>query len=300
VPGVDSSNRPGVDVVVPFAGAVAALEHTLERLARIDLAHGDTFVVADNRAAQAPPPRAVRERAQIVPAHERPGSYHARNVGASAGKNEWIVFVDADVDAPLDLIDAYFRTPPADETAVLVGGLVDQPAAERETVALRYAHLSGLMSQGRTAQRADWVYAQTANCAVRRTAFEQVGGFTPDIRSGGDADLCFRLRHAGWAIEQRPEAAVVHRSRVTMRALLRQRIRVGAGAAWLEREYPGFSPHRPLWRVVGATVRLNARGAGRLARGDRDAAVLSSVEGICDAAFQLGKRLPNRPIRGRR
>ena len=36
-------------------------------------------------------------------------------------------------------------------------------------------------------------YAQTAHCAVRRSAFEAVGGFREDIRSGGDADLCFRL-----------------------------------------------------------------------------------------------------------
>src|SRR6185437_15286505 len=87
-----------------------------------------------------------------------------------------------------------------------------------------------------------WSYAQTANCAIRREAFQQVGGFVEEIRSGGDADICFRLKDAGWEIESRDGALVTHTSRSRLSKLLRQRARMGAGAAWLDARHPGSFP----------------------------------------------------------
>ena len=45
--------------------------------------------------------------------------------------------------------------------------------------------------------------------------------FREDVRSGGDADLCWRLAAAGWELERRTGAAVVHRNRATIGALLK-------------------------------------------------------------------------------
>src|SRR5581483_10196456 len=86
-------------------------------------------------------------------------------------------------------------------------------------------------------------FAQTANCAVRRAAFQSVGGFA-EVRSGGDADLCLRLRAAGWRLEERRHAAVLHLNRANLASLLAQRARHGAGAAWLARRHPGAVPAR--------------------------------------------------------
>src|SRR5436190_688694 len=83
----------------------------------------------------------------------------------------------------------------------------------RALLAARYAMLSRSMAQVSAGDR--WGYAQTANCAVRRTAFAAAGGFVETARSGADADLCFRLRDAGWTLEERPAAAAIHRSRRT-------------------------------------------------------------------------------------
>ena len=179
-------------------------------------------------------------------APERQSSYFARNSGAAAGDGEWLVFIDADVTAPSDLIERYFEEPPGDRTGLLAGGILDAEVGDPTAVS-RYLTESSSMSQDNTL-RGDWPYAQTANCAVRRAAFEEIGGFNDGIRSGGDADLCFRLRAAGWELETRDEAAVDHHARSTLRAMVRQRARHGSGSAWLNQHLPRLVSRRALAR----------------------------------------------------
>jgi GT2 family glycosyltransferase len=129
-------------------------------------------------------------------------------------------------------------------------------------------------------------YAQTANGLVRRSAFEAAGGFADGIRSGGDADLCWRLQAGGWQLERRPGAAVVHRNRRTLAALLAQKARHGAGAAWLERRHRGSFPRR---RLPGLAL-WSARRVLGASPGNRSTAL---VDVVAVWAFELGRLLPN-------
>lgn len=55
----------------------------------------------------------------------------------------------------------------------------------------------------------DWVGG--ACMLVRRTAFEQLGGFDPAyFMYVEDVDLCWRLRRAGWTVGYQPAGRVVH------------------------------------------------------------------------------------------
>jgi N-acetylglucosaminyl-diphospho-decaprenol L-rhamnosyltransferase len=72
-----------------------------------------------------------------------------------------------------------------------------------------------------SAASVDWV---SGSCVlVRRNAFDEVGGFDERyFLYWEDADLCRRLRNAGWIIRFRPDARVVHvgaRSSRTVRPL---------------------------------------------------------------------------------
>jgi GT2 family glycosyltransferase len=151
------------------------------------------------------------------------------------------------------------------------------------------------MSQEITLADDAWPFAQTANAAVRREAFEQVGGFEESLRSGGDADLCFRLRAAGWALERRPDAAAVHRNRTTVPRMLAQRARHGAGAAWLAKRWPGALPRRHWPGLVWWSAKRATHGLTSLARGNRDEALLGLLDGPAVWAFELGRLIPNRP-----
>jgi len=282
--------RPAVDVVIPVAGDVAGV---LSRARALTLRDGDTLTVVDNRGAAVDEP-------EVLEATGVRTSYFARNAGAARGSAPWLLFLDADVHAPPDLLDRLFADAPGDRTGVLAGAVIDEPTGPGGPPAARYAELKHSMSQEVTLGYGRWAFAQTANCAVRREAFEAIGGFRADVRSGGDADLCWRLAAAGWGLERRPGAAVVHRSRTRLAAMLGQRLRHGSGAGWLAREHPGSFPARrwpglALWALLRA-----ASGLAALARGDRDGAIVGLLDGPAVWAFELGRLVPNRPLRGGR
>jgi GT2 family glycosyltransferase len=223
-------------------------------------------------------------------------SYHARNRGASAGRAPWLLFLDADVEWSSALLDAYFVPEPDERTAVLGGVIHDAPLPgdRRATPAERYAVAKGAMHDSNTLDRSP-PYAQTANCLVRRVAFDGVGGFADDVRSGGDADLCFRLQTAGWRIERRTGAGVVHRNRRRLMALLAQKARHGSGAAWIERRHPGTFPRRRLRGLAAWSVRtLLAARRGEL---QPFGVVEATVDVLALWAFELGRLRPNGPRR---
>ena len=288
--------RPDVDVVVPFAGTAEGLRALVARLAELPVREGDSVTVVVNRPLDA---ALVGRGVRVVDASAQRGSYYARNVGAREGSAPWLLFIDADVEPAANLLDRLFHPEPDAQTAVLAGAVIDEPppAGRRGPPALRYAWLKSSMSQEHTLGHEGWAFAQTANCAVRRQAFADVGGFADGVRSGGDADLCFRLAAAGWRLETRPGATVVHRNRTTIPRMLAQRARHGAGVAWVSERHPGALPARSLPGVTWWGVRRAASGAGALLRGDRDAALVGLLDGPAVLAFELGRRLPNRHLR---
>jgi GT2 family glycosyltransferase len=286
--------RPPVDVVVPFFGSSAELVELCEHLDALAVGQDDTISVVDNRPAPSPA-HGGGGRVRVVPAPELQTSYFARNRGAEAGHAPWLLFVDADVRVPTDLIDRYFETDPAPDTAVLAGEIRNEPImdGDRRSAAERYAYLAELFAQHKTLDNAAFAYAMTANCAIRRDAFESIGGFVDHIISGGDADICFRLRQAGYGLEARDDAAVTHVSRPTVRKLLRQSARHGSGAAWLHALYPGFSKPGRLLGLAVRSSRAFALAAVAAIRGDRDRALVTSIDAARSIAFEMGRRRSN-------
>ncbi|XAY03509.1 hypothetical protein DSM112329_00327 [Paraconexibacter sp. AEG42_29] len=259
----------------------------------IELGPGDTLTVVDNRGVGVDEPDVLVAAAVAT-------SYFARNAGAARGSAQWLVFLDADVRPPADLLDRLLADPVPDAAVgVIAGGVLDDPVGARGPAAARFAELQATMAQDATFDRGRWGFAKTAHAAVRREAFDAAGGFRPLVRSGGDADLSWRIRDLGWTLDHRPAAAVVHTSRTTIPRMLAQRFRHGSGAAWLDREHPGSLPPRRWPGLVWWGARRAAAGLAAAARRDRDAAVLGLLDGPAVWAFELGRRVPNRPRPGR-
>jgi hypothetical protein len=280
-----------VDVVVPFAGSDQELHELHARLAELRLDGDDTLTIVDNRRDGG-----HMQLDGVLSAPERQSSYHARNRGAARGTAPWIVFVDADLDVSPDLLDRYFEEPPAPETALLIGEI--EITLTEETPVARYGWRRQHLDTGRAA-KPGWEYAQTANAAVRRDAFEAVGGFEDHVRSGGDADLAFRLRRVGHAHEYRPAAKVRHPPRSTLPALVRQFARYGSGRQWLDERYPGFAPPRSLPRLAGGAVKAGPRAFAVAARGDREGALAAALDPLIVLVAEAGRLMPNESGAGR-
>jgi cellulose synthase/poly-beta-1,6-N-acetylglucosamine synthase-like glycosyltransferase len=287
-----TTDRPSVDVVVPFRGSAQSLAGLVDTLSRLQLRNGDTVTIADNRPAGGEPVKA-RSSVRILPVPERQSSYYARNRAAERGSGDWLLFIDGDVHPPDDLLDRYFPEPAGERVGVLVGAVNDEEVGDGSAPTARFATLQRSMGQHNTLDLPGWGYAQTANCAIRRAAFEQVDGFNGVLRSGGDADICFRLRECGWTMERRDGAAVVHRNRTTLRKLLRQRARHGAGAEWLACHYPGSFP-RARWLGLAKWACFSmVRAAADAVRGRRDEALVHAIEPLSVWAFNIGRLMTN-------
>jgi len=217
-------HRPPVSVIVPFHGDELAASATMRALRALELRDGDELLVADNT-----PGGVLAERYEEgfrTAVTRQP--YSARNEAAARAANDWLLFTDADCRPRADLLDAYFEPAPGDHVGALAGEITAADEG-RPTLAQRYAADRRLLSSELFLAHPYKPMGVTANLLVRRTAFDAVGAFAEGIRSGGDADLCWRLQDAGWSIEHRPLAIVAHEHRATVRALLRQSARTAAG-----------------------------------------------------------------------
>ncbi len=290
-------------MVVPFSGPASSLEELRGRLERLRRRPGDTVLIADNtpRRDGNRGPDTVQRAGDPIPvlhdaARRTPG--YARNRGAAIGTAEWIVFFDADTDPSEDLLDRYFEPEPGDAIGLMGGGIRDEPVAPNGRPAARYQYMRAAMSQDQTFRLGPWGFPVTANVAVRRAAFEAVGGFREDIRAAEDADLTYRLRADGWRVERRDDAIVTHRSRQTLGAFVRQQALHAAGGAWLDRQYPGSTPPRSGRGINWGRVREASAGLIAAARsGDRDRVLWAVFEPLEMLTWKLGRSLPNeRPL----
>jgi GT2 family glycosyltransferase len=224
---------------------------------------------------------------RVTRAAERLSSYHARNAGARAAGNEWILFIDADCIPAPELLDAYFAEAPSERCGALAGRVVADPR-QRALVA-RYARSRSFLDLPPDPHGLRT--AVTGNLLVRSSAFRRVGGFAEGIRSGGDIDFCRRLQGAGFTIELRSSALVQHAHRERLLSHLAIVARYAAGARWLNARYPGSAPRWPLFRELARAGRDSAR---LWVRGDVDEATFRAIDGLGLLAHNLGYASRNR------
>lgn len=255
-------SRPPVSVVVPFAGDVAHAQEAVALLRSLRVGAGDELILADN-GGSAPP---MIDGIMVVRAQGEGSPSRARNAGAAAAGNDWLLFLDSDVRAPAGLLDDFFAEPPGDEYGAVTGDIVGVPDAR--TLAARYGTVRNFLGQRSHVMNPFRPRASSANLLVRRAAFEQVGGYREGIRQAEDTDLTWRLQEAGWRLGFAEHAVVQHAYRETLRGLGRQWRGYAAGAAWLAGEYPDFELDPGINRMVRRILKRFGIGPGVAFRAD--------------------------------
>lgn len=231
-----------VTVVVPARDAAETLPDCLDAVAAAAAAGPVVEVVVVDDASRDATRRLATEHPlrPIVVAGSGSGSYAARNAGAAVATAPVLGFTDADCMPSADWLTAGLRALDA-ASLHLVGGRIAGMDLPQRPVVARYDRATYLQQDRFVAEQQ---FAATANLFVRRGVFDALGGFDPQLRSGGDLEFCRRAVAAGYRIGYAADAVVAHRPRTSYRELWRLHRRLGAGWAALHRK--GLAP--PWWR----------------------------------------------------
>ncbi len=149
----------------------------------------------------------------------------ARNYGAAVASGQIFVYTDDDCMPDYEWItrlDRAFKNP----DIAAAGGPNLPPKASSIQEAIVSAAPGAPSHVLLDDTRAE--HLPGCNIAVRRDAFEKIGGFNPTFHTAGDdVDFCWRLRDAGFELGFTPGAFVWHHRRASIRAFLKQQAGYG-------------------------------------------------------------------------
>jgi GT2 family glycosyltransferase len=144
----------------------------------------------------------------------------ACNRGVRAGRGDFVVLLNNDVDCRADFLERLIVPFGDDESVGSVAALLLTPGEEAiesfglaaDPTVAGYPRLRGL--PGPNARRAGTVLVgpSGAAAAFRRHAWDAVGGLDEAVFAyGEDVDLALRLRTAGWATAAVSDAVAIHK-----------------------------------------------------------------------------------------
>ncbi len=125
-----------------------------------------------------------------------------RNYGVQMATGEYIGFIDADClpcrswgKSAIDILDKYPKIG-------VVGNFYSIPDEATKVEKLWY-----LIRETQTGKVS---FLPAGNCAVRRSNFCQIGGFSGELQTGEDYDLCIRYQQNEFDIYKNPEMISIH------------------------------------------------------------------------------------------
>ena len=223
-----------ISVILPVKNGLPWLHEQLDALQAQHCSSPWEMVVADNASTDGT--RALVQgyaakdpRLRLVDASSVKGPAATRNLGVRAARGSVLAFCDADDVVHPGWVESWLR---ALGDADLAAGL-NEPWSLNDATPFRSA------APKPPPQRDQFGYLDAAgsgNMAVRRDAFEAVGGFDEELHVGEDTDLCWRLQLAGYRFTM-GEGVISRRERSGTMALLRRSIQYGRCGPVLYRRY---------------------------------------------------------------
>ena len=234
-----------ITVIIPFRNASATLQNCLNTLLSQSYTSAE-FILVDNNSSDN-----SREIArQFLNSHpcfpmkliseDTLGASAARNRGAQESTGDWLVFTDSDCMPDSNwLKDFTGHIEGGEPTIGAIAGCIF-PSATKSIIG-RFLGLFTLPAN--TQQRILKSYTlvdggfPTANFAIRKSLFNQIGGFDETIQIyGEDHDLCIKVYTAGQVIKAITNAIVRHIHREHVMPLIKQAYGFGTAHALLMRK----------------------------------------------------------------
>jgi N-acetylglucosaminyl-diphospho-decaprenol L-rhamnosyltransferase len=165
---------------------------------------------------------------RLIERERNDGFGSAANAGVAATEGHWILLLNPDAWPEGDAVERLVRFAEEEPGLGAAGPLLYNPEGRPQRSTIRpplsplalalWAAFPHALSRAYGVLRGparhtprDGEFLQASALLLRREAFEEVGGFDESFfMYGEDADLCARLRDAGWDMAVCPEARFVH------------------------------------------------------------------------------------------
>jgi mycofactocin system glycosyltransferase len=222
-------DRSDVTVVIPVRDRPSQLDRLLTCL------EGLRCIVVDDasRDAAATSEICTRHGARLVGLATNAGPGGARNRGLALAETAVVAFVDSDCEPPegwLEPLLAHFEDP----LVAAVAPRVVSAAHDTSSVVARYEAVRSSLDRGGRAgpvrPGSSVPFVPSAVFVVRTEVVDGHELFDPQLRSGEDVDLEWRLVAAGWDVRYEPGVVVAHDGAATVGAFLSRRRFYGTSA----------------------------------------------------------------------
>jgi|GEM_PF-508336 len=212
-----------ISVVIPVYYDRESLELCLQALKKQTLQKNQFEVIVVNNGPVGSIKRGEEWASNVTCCHEpMPGSYAARNRGASVAHGSVLAFTDADcIPDPRWLEQALdcFRQTGSD----MIAGAIDLFKRDKGSKLAYIYEKHHLFKQKTNAEQGVSV---TANFFIKREAFEEAGGFNASIKSMGDMEFTGRCTENGLSLVYSGAAKVRHPARATVSEVMNRRRRI--------------------------------------------------------------------------
>lgn len=196
--------KPLVSVVVPTFNSERFLEKCLASVREQTYANVEIIVV-DNHSTDRTKEIAEKYQAKTISIDAKRSE--ARNIGGKEAKGEWVFFVDSDMELGASVIDDCVRKTDRGYCGIIVPEI---------------SIGEGFWAKCKALEKICYIGDDSIEATrfLRRSVFDKIGGYDPELEAGEDWDLNQRIKDNGYRIGRIASFVKHHEGKLSLRGTL--------------------------------------------------------------------------------
>jgi GT2 family glycosyltransferase len=219
---IPETKAPIVSIIIPTLNHCSDVVHCLESIVRSHPATPYELIVVDDgsdeeqlRLLESVP------NLRFLTLDKNKGFAATTTAGVNISQGKYLVFLNNDTLVLKDWLDQLVQVVNADENVGLVGSKILREDLKVQEVGGSVSRQGFAFQNGNGLEFQHWSlqlprevdYCSAASLLIRRTVWDQVGGFDARFEPAyyEDTDLCFEARQLGYASVCNPRSVAIHR-----------------------------------------------------------------------------------------